>query len=344
MMKRKSNLILNVIFIFICLFNNIAFAKDYIEPVFYIHEVEYYTPHFNNTAKISTQKETIHSTSSIISKISKNFNMSDEVEKDFEKIFSAKQSNEETFPVGTYIEIMNSQNIKFASTNTSICTLEPNKIIFSKPGKISFVIYAFFDKNKVAKYSANFNIINNASLEKLKFTPVPLEQLQNYSLLHQYLTDEQLKAAYNAAIPFAKEVYGLKLEEQLKLLTLILRQYYEEKVTYSTEAPHFLDAYGFLITKQASCQGSTCATGLILNILGIDYEHINHNLWEHQWCRVYVNGEYWIVDAYGLYCGPNIEPYDADYPNIIRSEGKLIYADEETTALIRKIHRELYSE
>ena len=345
MMKKISVWLLSVLFIFICPINNIAIAKENSEPVFSIHEVKYLRPYFTGTAKMLPQEEKITNLSSIkISKINKNFDIEIEAEKDITELFNTPNFKEETFPVGTYIKIKNSENVKFISTNNDICTFETNQVNFAKPGKISFVIYAFFNDNKIAKYTSNFNIIDNSSSEKFKFQPVPLEQLQNYTLLHQYLSDEELKTAYNAALPLAKEVYGLKLEEQLKLLTLIIRQYYEERVTYSTEAPHFLDAYGFLVTHQASCQGSTCATGLILNILGINYEHINHNLWEHQWCRVNVNGEYWIVDAYGLYCGPNIEPYDADYPNIVRSEGKLIYADEETTAMIRKLNKELYGE
>lgn len=344
-MKKINVIVLSVLLIFICSINNIASAKKVSEPVFSIHEVKYLTPYFTGKAKMLPQEEKITtSSSSIISKINKNFNIALEIEKDVTELYYTPDFKEEILPVGSYIKIENSPNVKFISTNDDICTFERNKINFAKPGKISLVIYAFFDDNKVAKFSRKFNIIDNASAEKLKFKPVPLEQLQNYALLHQYLSDEELKAAYDAALPLAEEVYGLRLEEQLKLLTLIVRQYYEERVTYSTEAPHFLDAYGFLVTHQASCQGSTCATGLILNILGINYEHINHNLWEHQWCRVNVNGEYWIVDAYGLYCGPNIEPYDADHPNIVRSEGKLIYADEETTAMIKKLNKELYGE
>ena len=33
------------------------------------------------------------------------------------------------------------------------------------------------------------------------------------------------------------------------------------------------------------------------------------NQWTHQWCRVNINGTYWICDAYGLYVGPEPPPY-----------------------------------
>ena len=140
---------------------------------------------------------------------------------------------------------------------------------------------------------------------------VPIEQLDNKSLLHWNLTDEQYRMCYEAAVQFAKPLAHLtSRKEIIKELGISLRKYTDSSISYSTEAPHFLDAYGFFITRQASCQGETCATGFCLNILGIEYEHVNHNKWKHQWCRVKVeDGSYWICDAYGLYCGPEPAPY-----------------------------------
>ena len=48
-------------------------------------------------------------------------------------------------------------------------------------------------------------------------------------------------------------------------------------------------------------------------MLGIPYEHVNENQYSHQWCRVNLNGTYWICDAYGLYCGPEPAPYRHPY-------------------------------
>ena len=95
----------------------------------------------------------------------------------------------------------------------------------------------------------------------------------------------------------------------MKKIALELREFFDARMEYSTTAPHFLDAYGYLVLKKASCQGAAAATGLCLNMLGFDYEHVNHNKWTHQWCRVNYNGTYWIVDPYGLYCGPEPAPY-----------------------------------
>lgn len=138
---------------------------------------------------------------------------------------------------------------------------------------------------------------------------VPLNELSNLKLLHWNLTDAQLQECYDAVKPFVATLVGLSREEQMKKIALELREFFDARMEYSTTAPHFLDAYGYLVLKKASCQGAAAATGLCLNMLGFDYEHVNHNKWTHQWCRVNYNGTYWIVDPYGLYCGPEPAPY-----------------------------------
>ena len=85
-------------------------------------------------------------------------------------------------------------------------------------------------------------------------------------------------------------------------------------VSYSMDADHYNDPYGYFVLGSASCAGCTRATGLCLNVLGIPYEHVNENQWDHQWCRVKMDdGTYWICDAYGLYCGPEPAPYQHPY-------------------------------
>lgn len=56
--------------------------------------------------------------------------------------------------------------------------------------------------------------------------------------------------------------------------------------------------------------------GLCLNQLGIPYTHVNEGVYSHQWCRVDVNGTYWICDAYGMYVGP--EPNAESAPVFLR--------------------------
>lgn len=69
------------------------------------------------------------------------------------------------------------------------------------------------------------------------------------------------------------------------------------------------DAFGYLVNHVASCAGSTRTTGLCLNMLGINYEHVNENQWTHQWCRADLDGIVWVVDPYAYTCMPEEYPY-----------------------------------
>ncbi len=149
---------------------------------------------------------------------------------------------------------------------------------------------------------------------KISLTPkpvslVPLEQLSNLSSIQKKASKSQLLQAYEEARKIVEPLANLSQEAQLSGIVLALRVRSEKEVNYSMTAPHYNDPYGFFITGNASCAGSTRATGLCLNMLGIPYEHINEDQYDHQWIRVNVNGTYWICDSFGLYCGPEKEPY-----------------------------------
>ena len=141
------------------------------------------------------------------------------------------------------------------------------------------------------------------------FQPVPINQLANYSSLKKRMTDEEFAQAYQAALELVTPYAGFPIEEQLYGITKSIRERFDQGMNYSMTADHYNDPYGYFILGSASCAGCTRATGLCLNILGIPYEHVNENQYSHQWCRVNVNGTYWITDAYGLYCGPEPAPY-----------------------------------
>ena len=127
-------------------------------------------------------------------------------------------------------------------------------------------------------------------------------------------TDEEFQAAYDAAVSIVTPLIGLSREEQLSGIESSLRSMFDSgQVLYSTEAAHYNDPYGYLILGVVSCAGCTRTTGLCLNMLGIPYEHVNENQWKHQWCRVEVDGTYWICDALGLYVGPEPAPYVHPY-------------------------------
>lgn len=151
------------------------------------------------------------------------------------------------------------------------------------------------------------------SLKEAPFEPVPLSQLANLKSLRRKAGDAEMAQAYNEALKIVTPLAKLSREEQLTGVAVALRQMFESGMSYSMESPHYNDPYGYFVLGVASCAGCTRATGLCLNMLGIPYEHVNENQYSHQWCRVNVNGTYWICDAYGLYCGPEPAPYAHPY-------------------------------
>lgn len=140
---------------------------------------------------------------------------------------------------------------------------------------------------------------------------VALKDLANKSAVRKKLTDAELQAAYNAAIPIVQPLAGKSRQEQLTGIAAALRGMADSgQVAYSTSCDHYNDPYGYLISGAASCAGCARTTGLCLNMLGIPFEHVNPNKWMHQWARVQMDdGSYWICDAYGLYVGPEPAPY-----------------------------------
>ncbi len=142
---------------------------------------------------------------------------------------------------------------------------------------------------------------------------VPLDQLANYKSIKKKMTDDEFQAAYDAALSIVQPLAGLSAEEQLMGIMIALRARFESGMAYSTSANHYNDPYGYLILGAASCAGSARTTGLCLNMLGYSYEHVNENQWSHQWCRVNIDGTYWICDPYGLYAGPEPSAYAHPY-------------------------------
>lgn len=142
---------------------------------------------------------------------------------------------------------------------------------------------------------------------------IPVSRLLHLSVFRKWMTNEELAQAYSVALQTVTPYVGLSREEQLQGIAVSLRERFDNNMTYSMTAPHYNDPYGYFILGEASCAGCARATGLCLDILGIPYEHVNEGQYTHQWCRINVNGVYWICDAYGLYCGPEPAPYAHPY-------------------------------
>ncbi len=150
---------------------------------------------------------------------------------------------------------------------------------------------------------------------RLVWTPVPIKELANYKSLKRKMTDEEFEAAYQEAVNLVAPVAFKGREEQLVYIANALRERFDSGMSYSMDSAHYNDPYGYLVLGSASCSGCTRATGLCLNVLGIPYEHVNENQYSHQWCRVPVGDQYWICDAYGLYCGVEPAAYRHPYLN-----------------------------
>ena len=122
------------------------------------------------------------------------------------------------------------------------------------------------------------------------------------------LSWEEYQQARRAAELLVGEFRGQPRTVQLEGVYRKLRAMVDS-ITYSMEAPHYADPYGYLVLKVASCAGSARTTGLCLEILDIPWEHVNPGAYTHQWARVPVDGGYWICDPYGMYVGPEPAPY-----------------------------------
>lgn len=156
---------------------------------------------------------------------------------------------------------------------------------------------------------ADPSLRKNFTLQEKSFTPIALNKLNNYKSLKKSMTDNEFKQAYDVAVELMKPYAYLNKEDQLYAVEYTIRSILENNMIYSMTDEHYNDPYGYFVLGSASCAGATRATGLCLNILGIPYEHVNENKYSHQWCRVNINGTYYICDAYGLYCGEEFEPY-----------------------------------
>ena len=191
------------------------------------------------------------------------------------------------------------KKVKWSSSDKTIATVSSKGNVKGKKEGTA-VITA-----KVGKKSLQCKVTVKAML-------VPMKQLANYQYFRNYMSESQLKKSYKAAAKIVKPLLGKSKEEQMIGIAVGLRSLFESGMKYSMKAKHYNDPYGYFIKKCASCAGCTRATGLCLNMLGYKYEHVNENQYSHQWARVKVGKQYWIVDAFGLYVGK--EPAKRKHP------------------------------
>lgn len=132
---------------------------------------------------------------------------------------------------------------------------------------------------------------------------VAMKKLAKYSYFRKYMTESEMTKAYNVAKTLMEPLRGLSRKDQVIGIAVVLREWFNNGMNYTMRQKHYNDPYGYFVLKWGSCAGCARATGMCLNMLGFNYEHVNENQYSHQWARVKVGNEYWICDAYGLYVG-----------------------------------------
>ena len=172
----------------------------------------------------------------------------------------------------------------------------------------NYTIRTYQIGNEFVQLEKNCFYLNIPNAVSTHFQPVPLKKLYNYKSLKKKQSNAEFQQAYNIALQIVLPLSGLPLEQQIIGIAQKLREHYDAGGKYSMSELHYNDPYGYFVRKIASCAGCTRATGLCLNILGIHYQHINENKWKHQWCRINVNGKYWICDPFAYYAGEEYEP------------------------------------
>ena len=72
---------------------------------------------------------------------------------------------------------------------------------------------------------------------------------------------------------------------------------FSDYARYTMSGPYYSKPIGVFIKHEYSCAGSTRALGLVLNYLGYQYRHVNENLYTHQWCQLWMDGQIGWADG-----------------------------------------------
>ena len=218
-------------------------------------------------------------------------------------VYAAKKNISVTMYVGqTRQYVSDDENVIWTSNKPKIATVSADGVIKARRvGKCTITA-------KVADQTYKCFL----TVKKKGSSIVSMNKLARYSYFRKYMSEAEMKKAYKIARKMLLPLEGLDKKQQLQGITRALREYFDKGMSYSMKTAHYNDPYGYLVLKSASCAGCTRTAGMMLNMLGINYEHINENQYTHQWARVKIGKKYWICDAYGLYCGP--EPAARKHP------------------------------
>lgn len=130
-----------------------------------------------------------------------------------------------------------------------------------------------------------------------KQQPKPKKSNLPAGLFKNKLSDSQNSAALKVAQQIADSIPKNWTDEQkLDKATEKVNVYYNN-ARYTMEGPYYAEAYGVFVAKEASCAGACRALGLVVQLMGYKWRHVNENQYSHQWVQVYVNGEWKDYDA-----------------------------------------------
>lgn len=180
-----------------------------------------------------------------------------------------------------------------------------------------YINYGIFERRIPAMYYLyNMDALGIGDL-------VPEAILYRRKSLRKGLSEKQFHNAYEIArsniVNSARSAAPNNMAAQMTVVAQKMYNWinYNPGVKYRTDIAHYNDPYGVfgiprwsddgkstvVYSYGADCAGATRAVGLCLNMLCIPYEHVNENTWKQQWCRVNINGKYYVIDPY---VSPNV--------------------------------------
>ena len=131
---------------------------------------------------------------------------------------------------------------------------------------------------------------------------------------YKFCSQEQANQADAIARSIATRVLSdsslvIDLAKIKKAASIIYREYIMEISCENDENKYYRSPYGVFVAGISTGAGTTRALGRVLDFMGYDWEHANHNTWTHQWCIVNMDGQTGYADAMDYGCGFGTHPY-----------------------------------
>ena len=96
--------------------------------------------------------------------------------------------------------------------------------------------------------------------------------------------------AKNVARKIVKNIIGYNKEQKIDQAAKIV-SLYSNKARYTMKGKDYSTAYGVFVKGEYSCAGSTRALGMLLDLMGYKWKHVNANQYKHQWVELKINGK-----------------------------------------------------